>query len=448
MLSGYKIMGGIAVNIYFICDDAPSAQAYALGIPVFFLLWCWCRATLVEAPSPDVEEVRLARCMREAVLRYSTISAYFLRPQVNRDFAFRSENLREKAMEQRNFDMRTDFVVSLLGPACQGMYIAFSVPAVLRGRMPLGSFLATMGAIRSICDECGKGFELYRSLMATVGPAQALTRFFNSETDLLSWKALNRKRRAVSSQLAEAQGMSRDEMPILLTDVSFTFEGGRELFRSVHAEVSQGKIVVVSGAHSSGKATLLRLLAHDVFPSSGDVFVPSHLRVLQVSAHAELMERSLLENLTLGLLDPPKPSDVQRVCDILECLGVEQLSRQVEEEYGGERGSEDSASWMNSLTMADVNLLGIARAVVMNPEVMVLHKPLMLFQKETKAQVADMLREHVANRGFKVDPLTAFHRRPRTVILSVDLEEDKHFGDVHWATHVSCNGTVSISLEP
>ncbi len=37
--------------------------------------------------------------------------------------------------------------------------------------------------------------------------------------------------------------------------------------------------MAVTGPHGSGKATLLRLLGHVVFPQDGSIFIPSHLRV-------------------------------------------------------------------------------------------------------------------------------------------------------------------------
>ena len=47
----------------------------------------------------------------------------------------------------------------------------------------------------------------------------------------------------------------------------------------VSVQAQQGQLVAVTGPHGSGKATLLRLLGHVVFPQDGSIFIPSHLRV-------------------------------------------------------------------------------------------------------------------------------------------------------------------------
>lgn len=189
------------------------------------------------------------------------------------------------------------------------------------------------------------------------------------------------------------------------------------------------------------------MLAHNIFPSQGNIFVPSHLRILHVAREAQLLERSLLENLTLGLLVPgkPEPRDVERVIEILEAVGLKNLRRQVEREAAGRGLFEPAEAWMKALTASEVNLIGLARAFIMNPEVMVLHKPLVAFQEETAKKVAGLLHEHVANRGLKVDLETLARRRPRTVIMSVQ-NAAASFAEVVWRTTPEKGGQTRMLL--
>ena len=46
------------------------------------------------------------------------------------------------------------------------------------------------------------------------------------------------------------------------------------------------------------------LVGHTIFPQSGTLFVPTHLRILQVSQDAALLGLSAWRNLTFGV---PKP---------------------------------------------------------------------------------------------------------------------------------------------
>ncbi|CAE7512922.1 unnamed protein product [Symbiodinium necroappetens] len=61
--------------------------------------------------------------------------------------------------------------------------------------------------------------------------------------------------------------------------------------------------------------------------------------------------------------------------------------------------------------------LGLARALVANPDVLVLHKPGMPYDDRTSHMVLEVIRSHVANRGlgYPSDPMT---RSPRTCLFT------------------------------
>merc|ERR1712054_137713 len=62
----------------------------------------------------------------------------------------------------------------------------------------------------------------------------------------------------------------------------------------------QGSIVAVVGPHNGGKSTFLKLVSQIKFPKVGEIFIPTHLRVLNVSYEPILMEMSLYDNLAFG----------------------------------------------------------------------------------------------------------------------------------------------------
>ena len=75
------------------------------------------------------------------------------------------------------------------------------------------------------------------------------------------------------------------------------------------------------------------------------------------------------------------------------------------------------------ITRADRQLISIGRAFVMNPEVIILHKPTAILDLTQTAAVLEMFREYVENRGLFMpasEPLV--HRRKRTLIYSAKSE--------------------------
>merc|ERR1719409_807515 len=90
-------------------------------------------------------------------------------------------------------------------------------------------------------------------------------------------------------------------------------------------------MVAVIGQHDAGKKTLLETMSDLILPSSGSVFIPSHLRVLHVSREPMFLRMSLTHNLTLGLPNQHRV-DIERVYEILELLGLDDLKCMVESE--------------------------------------------------------------------------------------------------------------------
>merc|ERR1712226_960852 len=83
-------------------------------------------------------------------------------------------------------------------------------------------------------------------------------------------------------------------------------------------------------------------------------------------------------------------------------------------------GADSDGHWKETLSYTEKVKLNIARAFVMNPEVLVLQRPLHPFSSgETDAQeVFGAIRRHVMNRGVHLDEATRHRRRPRTCFFS------------------------------
>ena len=72
----------------------------------------------------------------------------------------------------------------------------------------------------------------------------------------------------------------------------------------LNLKLRQGRITAVVGAPSSGKASLLRLIAGVLLPTEGEVFAPPHLTIVHVEQQPSLMAMSLIDNLWLGRRTP------------------------------------------------------------------------------------------------------------------------------------------------
>jgi energy-coupling factor transporter ATP-binding protein EcfA2 len=251
------------------------------------------------------------------------------------------------------------------------------------------------------------------------------------------------------------------------------------------------------GPHSGGKSTLLQLLAGVLMPTNdGRIFTPPHLRVLHVRFREKLWQRPLADTLFFGLLVSKQVRHVQdlsrkdkeRGLAICKRLGVEasviklinnQLYHGTTDLTTNDDGevlfsntfghfstvptyglfkktpSNPCARNMKKLhesTQAAMHLalatrfkLQLARALVTDPEVLLIHQPISFATTREAETIMQLLREFVDQRGVENDPETKFWRRPRTCVIS--LSQPQYFDKIDTAAIIEEGSIRELSEE-
>jgi len=91
-----------------------------------------------------------------------------------------------------------------------------------------------------------------------------------------------------------------------------------------------------------------------------------------------------------------------------------------------------SQKWQAQLTSAEKIKLCLARALIMNPEVMVLHRPLASFNVKKAAQILHVLKMSLDNAGIGLPENTLIYRRPRTYFFTPDTKAQSQQADITW----------------
>merc|ERR1712039_517400 len=130
--------------------------------------------------------------------------------------------------------------------------------------------------------------------------------------------------------------------------------------------------------------TLIKLLGQVLDPSSGEIFMPSYLRILHVSASPIILEGSIWRNLTIGSINYWRDPEFEslRAVRICQRLGLSTrfmtiLKTTRERFLAGEDDDQDpeNKNWRNFLSISDVMLVHLARAFIYNPEILVMNRP-------------------------------------------------------------------------
>mmetsp|Transcript_37274 Transcript_37274/g.112521 ORF Transcript_37274/g.112521 Transcript_37274/m.112521 type:complete len:809 (-) Transcript_37274:21-2447(-) len=428
LLSLARIFGKLTFAMIFILAESPVGSVPLLVCPVILGIFLWCRESLTmgvaEAQAHAQDDV--VQHVTDTVKNFRVIADFSMRPKMVDTYETSIDHYDQKECHQLAVLANNSAAAPLLSTLIIGIYIVFATYMITSGaEYSIGTFVTTINVFKEVGKEIQEITLETIEIQRTFEPLQKIANYMNMPTDMADRKRINRMRRQDGASRREdakktkAEGaFAVDAIPISVKDLSFKFGEGELLLSKVTAEWEQGKLYAFVGPAHQGKGTLLKLLGQVYMPheeEGGNVFVPPHLRILHLHNEALIMHGTLMQNLLLGqsLERVGGMERVRRICTLLrfEPKLLEHLS------------NEDSKSWHTLLTDTASSRLTLARAFLMNAEVMALHKPLSSFNKEEARRIMQLLRQHVAERGLELPEAEQRLRRPRTVFFTAgDME--------------------------
>src|SRR5690606_31866315 len=125
---------------------------------------------------------------------------------------------------------------------------------------------------------------------------------------------------------AEFDGLRRG---IFVRDLSFRYQPDSETLRDITTEIAAGKVTAIVGPSGAGKTTFADLIARFYDCDAGTIFMDDrdirdftlaslHRTMAIVSQDVWLLNRSLRDNLTFGLEEPPPDAELVRALEDVE----------------------------------------------------------------------------------------------------------------------------------
>eukprot|EP00929_Paragymnodinium_shiwhaense_P011267 TRINITY_DN11679_c0_g1_i2.p1 TRINITY_DN11679_c0_g1~~TRINITY_DN11679_c0_g1_i2.p1 ORF type:complete len:865 (+),score=85.20 TRINITY_DN11679_c0_g1_i2:91-2685(+) len=517
----------------FMCFSQPRSLAIIPTFPLVLGLFAILRADALDDAEHgnDASTKIFISLLNEVCDKYHLVASYSQRPQMSDRLQETAEDVRLSRTSPELVKTNNGYCPKWLGPVLAGSYIVACAPMVLRESLTLGVFLAVLSVLGDLSSLFGDIFNHIMRMNEQIGALLELLLYLNMETDLPQFRKVLKVQRATTVAARKhvlqmeaphkSEGLLRSDLVELqMQGVSFSYTVGQPIFSNISVACAQGKLVAVVGSHNSGKTTFMKLFAQQLFPTQGNVFVPTYLRTLLVSREPVLLSSSLWDNLTFGT----RSSSPQLVRDILRELELDalleadasmlnanvhnmpngvkgsgsegnqagnglafagrnatnglasgsKLSRSqsrgiaVPEASGGYqelRQDEDLGSlsdpsdgessqdemqcaqcpcyaehihvnepdmtWAEALSYTIVVKINLARAFILNSEVLVLHRPFHHYDDHTSRRVMRVIRKHMQNRGLGLSPETAHGRRPRTIIFTPETVEELD-ADLFW----------------
>jgi len=212
---------------------------------------------------------------------------------------------------------------------------------------------------------------------------------------------------------------------IQVKDVYKRFEDGNKTVALDHCslDISKGEVVVIVGPSGSGKSTMLRTLNMLEIPTSGEIIfdgVDLADKSVDINVHRQKMgmvfqhfnlfpHKTIIENLTLAPIKVKGEDQKSAEERAMRLLGIV--------------GLQDRANdYPSQLSGGQKQRIAIARALCMQPEVMLFDEPTSALDPEMVGEVLEVMRD-LAKHGMTMVVVThemGFAREVGTRVIFMD----------------------------
>lgn len=248
------------------------------------------------------------------------------------------------------------------------------------------------------------GFMVYMAMLySLINPLKEFSKAgYNIPKGLASMERIDKILQAENTiiEKVDAKKVTKLEQEITFKNVSFTYDGTREVLKDINLTVKKGETVALVGQSGSGKSTLVDLLPryHDV--TSGvilidgvdirDLQIPSLRGIIgNVNQEAILFNDTFFNNIAFGVENATK----EQVIEAAKIANAHEFI--MESQYGydtniGDRGGKLSGGQRQRVS--------IARAILKNPPILILDEATSALDTESERLVQEALENLMKSR--------------------------------------------------
>jgi ABC-type multidrug transport system fused ATPase/permease subunit len=374
--------------LYMASLSAPLTVACLATTPVLWLLSMWhTRRTQPEYAQNRTLVERMIQIFVEAIQGIAVTKA-FGREAENRA-AFDTAN-NAVLSQQRVIFWR----VSLFSPAIGFMtrvnmiiLLGYGGRLVMRGELPLGAGLVVFAALlEQFSGQVNNIATIVNSVQQSLIGARRVFEILDAPIEVRN--------------APDAVRRSRLEGAVRFENVSFAYDGAEAVVRDINLEVKPGQCVAILGATGAGKSVLMSLIPRFFDPTAGRLLLDGidarriHLDDLRrniglVFQESFLFSNTVAANIAFGHPDATR-EQVEKAARIAAAHDFIHGLPKGYDTILGESG--------NSLSGGQRQRLAIARAVLLEPAILLLDDPTAAIDSETEHEIFEALDRAIAGR--------------------------------------------------
>jgi ATP-binding cassette subfamily B multidrug efflux pump len=269
-------------------------------------------------------------------------------------------------------------VVEAIGTAAVAVLIWFGAVDMTTGIVGAGTLVAFVQYIRRFFVPIRDLSTKYTVLQSAFASAERIFQLLDEPVTIASD--------------SDAVPMQPVEREVALEDVWFAYREPREdsdwVLRGVSLKVRKGERVALVGATGSGKTTILKLMTRFYEPQKGRVTVDGvDIRDLELTSlrrafavvlqDVHLFSGTVMENLSFGA-----DTSAEQVRAAAKLVQADDFVAKLEKGY-----DTPVAEWGSNFSAGERQLLAFARAMVVDPQVLVLDEATSNVDTETEARI-------------------------------------------------------------
>ena len=311
-------------------------------------------------------------------------------------------------------------VIELLGAVAIGVVIYYGGGSVLSGSISLGDLVAFISYMKMFFRPIRDIAEKYNILQNAMASAERIFLILDS-TESLPQPVPLIESDPKSGLETQRPTLNKIE-EIALEDVSFGYVEGETVLKRVSFRVIAGSTLAVVGPTGSGKTTIINLITRFYDPTSGRVLLNGmdikkinttalRTKMALVMQEPFLFSETIRNNITLGNRHISEEAMEQILKDSNCKTFIDRLPDGIDTVL-----SEGGAS----ISSGERQLISIARALVRNPDLIILDEATSYIDSETEHNIQEALDNLMVNRTSIVvaHRLSTARDADRIIVLS------------------------------